>query len=150
MDELLHADEPLQVVGHEEVAVEVEVEGEAVSAAGPLLGPAQDAVEQLDDLVRVCLEAKVSHVVLAGGIPPGSCDPEVFCSVLTCGQTCGDDEGCQAECASACVTNAMTFVGIRAAFAFSAACRKAPLSAMYIHRQFEPCRSVLKFRRLGR
>ena len=26
---------------------------------------------QLDDLVRVCLEAKVSHVVLAGGIPPG-------------------------------------------------------------------------------
>src|SRR5580698_1913471 len=25
----------------------------------------------LDDLVRVCLEAKVSHVVLAGGIPPG-------------------------------------------------------------------------------
>jgi NAD(P)H-dependent flavin oxidoreductase YrpB (nitropropane dioxygenase family) len=27
---------------------------------------------QLDDLVRVCIEAKVSHVVLAGGIPPGS------------------------------------------------------------------------------
>ena len=27
---------------------------------------------QLDDLVRVCLEAKVSHVVLAGGIPPGT------------------------------------------------------------------------------
>jgi enoyl-[acyl-carrier protein] reductase II len=26
---------------------------------------------QLVDLVRVCLEAKVSHVVLAGGIPPG-------------------------------------------------------------------------------
>ncbi len=26
---------------------------------------------QLDDLVRVCLAAKVSHVVLAGGIPPG-------------------------------------------------------------------------------
>ncbi len=26
---------------------------------------------QLDDLVRVCLEARVSHVVLAGGIPPG-------------------------------------------------------------------------------
>ncbi len=26
---------------------------------------------QLDDLVKVCLEAKVSHVVLAGGIPPG-------------------------------------------------------------------------------
>lgn len=26
---------------------------------------------QLDDLVRVALEAKVSHVVLAGGIPPG-------------------------------------------------------------------------------
>jgi len=26
---------------------------------------------QLDDLVRVCLEAKVTHVVLAGGIPPG-------------------------------------------------------------------------------
>ena len=25
----------------------------------------------LDDLVRVCLEAKVGHVVLAGGIPPG-------------------------------------------------------------------------------
>ena len=46
--------------------------------------------------------------------------------------------------ASACVTNAMTFVGIRAAFAFAAACRKAPLSAMYIHRLFEPCRSVLK------
>ena len=27
---------------------------------------------QLDDLVRVCLEAKIGHVVLAGGIPPGS------------------------------------------------------------------------------
>ncbi|HUZ65503.1 MAG TPA: nitronate monooxygenase, partial [Acetobacteraceae bacterium] len=26
---------------------------------------------QLDDLVRVCLEARVGHVVLAGGIPPG-------------------------------------------------------------------------------
>jgi enoyl-[acyl-carrier protein] reductase II len=26
----------------------------------------------LDDLVRVCLEAKVSHIVLAGGIPPGN------------------------------------------------------------------------------
>jgi enoyl-[acyl-carrier protein] reductase II len=26
----------------------------------------------LDDLVRVCLEAKVSHIVLAGGIPPGA------------------------------------------------------------------------------
>ncbi len=26
---------------------------------------------QLDDLVRVCLQARVSHVVLAGGIPPG-------------------------------------------------------------------------------
>lgn len=26
---------------------------------------------QLNDLVRVCLEAKVGHVVLAGGIPPG-------------------------------------------------------------------------------
>src|SRR3954464_15744966 len=26
---------------------------------------------QLDDLVRVCLQAKVGHVVLAGGIPPG-------------------------------------------------------------------------------
>jgi enoyl-[acyl-carrier protein] reductase II len=26
----------------------------------------------LDDLVRVCIEAKVSHVVLAGGIPPGN------------------------------------------------------------------------------
>lgn len=26
----------------------------------------------LDDLVRVCLEAGVSHIVLAGGIPPGS------------------------------------------------------------------------------
>jgi enoyl-[acyl-carrier protein] reductase II len=26
---------------------------------------------QLDDLVRVCLRAKVGHVVLAGGIPPG-------------------------------------------------------------------------------
>ena len=26
---------------------------------------------QLDDLVRVCIEAKVGHVVLAGGIPPG-------------------------------------------------------------------------------
>ncbi|HTW72323.1 MAG TPA: nitronate monooxygenase [Acetobacteraceae bacterium] len=27
---------------------------------------------RLDDLVRVCLEAKVGHVVLAGGIPPGA------------------------------------------------------------------------------
>src|ERR1700712_3745812 len=27
---------------------------------------------QLDDLVRVCIEAKVGHVVLAGGIPPSS------------------------------------------------------------------------------
>ena len=27
---------------------------------------------QLDDLVRVCLAAKVGHVVLAGGIPPGA------------------------------------------------------------------------------
>ena len=27
---------------------------------------------QLDDLVRVCVEAKVGHVVLAGGIPPGN------------------------------------------------------------------------------
>ena len=27
---------------------------------------------QLDDLVRVCLDAKVGHIVLAGGIPPGS------------------------------------------------------------------------------
>ncbi|HXT79079.1 MAG TPA: nitronate monooxygenase [Acetobacteraceae bacterium] len=26
---------------------------------------------QLDDLIRVCLEAKVGHIVLAGGIPPG-------------------------------------------------------------------------------
>ena len=26
---------------------------------------------QLNDLVRVCLEAKVGHIVLAGGIPPG-------------------------------------------------------------------------------
>jgi len=26
---------------------------------------------QLDDLVRVCLEANVGHIVLAGGIPPG-------------------------------------------------------------------------------
>src|SRR3978361_1391291 len=26
---------------------------------------------QLDDLVRVCIEAKIGHVVLAGGIPPG-------------------------------------------------------------------------------
>jgi enoyl-[acyl-carrier protein] reductase II len=26
----------------------------------------------LDDLIRVCLEAKVGHVVLAGGIPPGA------------------------------------------------------------------------------
>jgi enoyl-[acyl-carrier protein] reductase II len=26
----------------------------------------------LDDLVRVCLEARVGHIVLAGGIPPGS------------------------------------------------------------------------------
>ena len=27
---------------------------------------------QLDDLVRVCLAAKVGHIVLAGGIPPGA------------------------------------------------------------------------------
>lgn len=27
---------------------------------------------ELDDLVRVCLEAKVGHIVLAGGIPPGT------------------------------------------------------------------------------
>src|SRR5271170_2962567 len=27
---------------------------------------------QLDDLVRVCLDAGVGHIVLAGGIPPGS------------------------------------------------------------------------------
>ncbi len=27
---------------------------------------------QLDDLVRVCLQANVGHIVLAGGIPPGS------------------------------------------------------------------------------
>ena len=27
---------------------------------------------QLDELVRVCLEAKVGHIVLAGGIPPGA------------------------------------------------------------------------------
>ena len=27
---------------------------------------------QLDDLIKVCLEAKVGHIVLAGGIPPGS------------------------------------------------------------------------------
>ena len=27
---------------------------------------------QLDDLIRVCLAAEVGHVVLAGGIPPGS------------------------------------------------------------------------------
>jgi enoyl-[acyl-carrier protein] reductase II len=27
---------------------------------------------QLDELIRVCLEAKVGHVVLAGGLPPGS------------------------------------------------------------------------------
>jgi enoyl-[acyl-carrier protein] reductase II len=27
---------------------------------------------ELDDLVRVCLEAKVGHIVLAGGIPPGA------------------------------------------------------------------------------
>jgi len=26
---------------------------------------------QLDDLIKVCLEAKVGHIVLAGGIPPG-------------------------------------------------------------------------------
>ena len=26
---------------------------------------------QLDELIRVCLEAKVGHIVLAGGIPPG-------------------------------------------------------------------------------
>lgn len=27
---------------------------------------------KLDDLIRVCLEARVGHIVLAGGIPPGS------------------------------------------------------------------------------
>jgi enoyl-[acyl-carrier protein] reductase II len=27
---------------------------------------------QLDDLIRVCLQARVGHVVLAGGIPPGT------------------------------------------------------------------------------
>ncbi len=27
---------------------------------------------QLDDLIRVCIEAQVGHVVLAGGIPPGA------------------------------------------------------------------------------
>jgi enoyl-[acyl-carrier protein] reductase II len=27
---------------------------------------------QLDDLVRVCLDAKIGHIVLAGGIPPGA------------------------------------------------------------------------------
>src|SRR3954466_8480112 len=27
---------------------------------------------QLDDLIRVCLEARVEHIVLAGGIPPGN------------------------------------------------------------------------------
>ena len=27
---------------------------------------------QLDDLIRVCLEARVGHIVLAGGIPPGA------------------------------------------------------------------------------
>ena len=27
---------------------------------------------RLDDLIRVCLEAKVGHIVLAGGIPPGT------------------------------------------------------------------------------
>jgi enoyl-[acyl-carrier protein] reductase II len=27
---------------------------------------------QLDDLVRVCVEAKIGHIVLAGGIPPGN------------------------------------------------------------------------------
>ncbi len=27
---------------------------------------------RLDDLIRVCIEARVSHIVLAGGIPPGS------------------------------------------------------------------------------
>lgn len=27
---------------------------------------------ELDDLIRVCLEARVGHIVLAGGIPPGS------------------------------------------------------------------------------
>ena len=27
---------------------------------------------QLDDLIRVCLQAQVGHIVLAGGIPPGS------------------------------------------------------------------------------
>src|SRR5262249_44639137 len=26
---------------------------------------------QLDDLIKVCLEARVGHIVLAGGIPPG-------------------------------------------------------------------------------
>ena len=26
---------------------------------------------RLDDLIRVCLEARVGHIVLAGGIPPG-------------------------------------------------------------------------------
>src|SRR5450432_459660 len=26
----------------------------------------------LDDLIRVCLEASITHIVLAGGIPPGS------------------------------------------------------------------------------
>src|SRR3954471_6529631 len=26
---------------------------------------------ELSDLIRVCLEGKVSHIVLAGGIPPG-------------------------------------------------------------------------------
>ena len=25
----------------------------------------------LDDLIRVCLEGRVGHIVLAGGIPPG-------------------------------------------------------------------------------
>src|SRR6185312_2638485 len=27
---------------------------------------------QLDDLIDVCLQEKVSHVVLAGGLPPGA------------------------------------------------------------------------------
>ena len=27
---------------------------------------------QLGDLIRVCLEARVGHIVLAGGIPPGA------------------------------------------------------------------------------
>ncbi|MEZ4463019.1 MAG: hypothetical protein R3F43_00515 [bacterium] len=44
----IHADEPVQVVGHEEVAVEVEVEAEAaLPVAAP--GAADDAVEDGDD-----------------------------------------------------------------------------------------------------